>query len=143
MNKIRSFGIKENKYTYIERKGVYGLEYKDDKVFLVKSPLGYFALGGGIEPGESEEECLRREVIEEVGKFIEIGEFLEEVIEYVHVKGSEKSYKKIMKFYRIDLKENYDGKIEEDHELVELSVEDAINKMFLKGQAYVVKKYAK
>lgn len=44
--------------------------FQDKKILFVRSkkhPKVFFTLGGKIEEGESEVECLRREVMEEIG----------------------------------------------------------------------------
>lgn len=140
---MKKFGEVLENVNYVERCGVYGLPYINGKIGVVKSKLGYFALGGGVENGESDIECLRREVREEIGKDIVIGDFLEEVVNYVYVEKSNNGYKKVMKFFYIDLLDDIEGKIELDHELIFLDIDVALNKMYLEGQAYVIKKYRK
>ncbi len=48
MRKI--FGTKENA-EYVDKKGTYLIPVKDGKVGIVKTPKGFFFLGGGIEKG--------------------------------------------------------------------------------------------
>lgn len=60
------FGKKENN-SYIDREGAYLIPVKDDKIGVVKTPKGYFLLGGGLEKGESHTDCIKRECLEESG----------------------------------------------------------------------------
>ena len=62
----RVFGIKEN-VEYFDREGAYLIPYYNNQVGVVRTPKGYFLLGGGLETGESHLECIKRECIEEVG----------------------------------------------------------------------------
>ena len=62
----RVFGIKEN-VGYLDREGVYLIPRRDDLIGVVKTPKGYFFLGGGLENGESHLDCIKRECLEEVG----------------------------------------------------------------------------
>ena len=62
----RIFGIKENA-EYFHREGAYFIPYRDNSIGVVKTPKGYFLLGGGLEKGESHLECIKRECMEEVG----------------------------------------------------------------------------
>ena len=64
MHKV--FGRKEDAQ-YLDREGAYLIPYCNDCVGVVKTPKGYFLLGGGLEAGESHLECIKRECMEEVG----------------------------------------------------------------------------
>ena len=57
------FGIKENE-PYVDRKGAYLIAIHDNKVAVVTPEKRYFLLGGGIDPGERDEECIVRECLE-------------------------------------------------------------------------------
>jgi 8-oxo-dGTP diphosphatase len=69
MNKI--FGIKENA-DYLHREGAYLIPYQNNQIGVVKTPKGYFFLGGGLENGENHFDCLKRECLEETGYSIRI-----------------------------------------------------------------------
>ena len=58
MHKV--FGIQED-VNYIDRVGAYLIPVKEGKVGVVRTTKGYFLLGGGVDSGESHEECIRRE----------------------------------------------------------------------------------
>ena len=49
------------------RETCFGIYEKDNKILLVKKDNQYSLVGGGIESGESVEQCLRREFLEETG----------------------------------------------------------------------------
>ncbi len=50
MMKHKIFGVKEN-VKYSDREGTYLIPFKNNKVGVVKTPKGYFLLGGGLEKG--------------------------------------------------------------------------------------------
>jgi len=89
---IKKFGNSSDDKKAVIRPGVYGVCVKNDKLLIVKSRLGGFIVGGGIEASESDEECLKRETIEEIGYDIDVREWLEDVIEYIYVPERDKSY---------------------------------------------------
>ena len=62
----RVFGTKEN-VEYTDRKGAYLIPVRGEKVAVMRTPKGYFLLGGGIEEGESDIGCISRECVEEAG----------------------------------------------------------------------------
>ena len=57
----------EFKGKYDFRETCFGIVKNDNKLLLVNKKNQYSLVGGGIEEGESFEECLRREFIEESG----------------------------------------------------------------------------
>ena len=64
MHKV--FGTKENA-EYLDREGAYLIPVRGGQVGVIRTPKGYFFLGGGLESGESHPECIRRECLEESG----------------------------------------------------------------------------
>jgi len=62
----RIFGIKEN-VEYFDRNGVYIIPIRNKQIGVIKTPKGYFFLGGGLENNESHMECIERECLEEAG----------------------------------------------------------------------------
>lgn len=64
MHKV--FGTKEET-VYLDREGAYLIPTKGTLVGVVRTPKGYFLLGGGLENGESHISCILREVLEETG----------------------------------------------------------------------------
>ena len=58
MHKV--FGVKENA-RYFDREGAYIIPVRGEEVGVVRTPKGWFLLGGGIESGESHTDCIARE----------------------------------------------------------------------------------
>ena len=71
----KTFGEREN-VKYVDRVGAYIIFDRDGKIGVVRTPKGYFLLGGGIENGESHKECIIRECVEEAGLSVEVGDLL-------------------------------------------------------------------
>ncbi len=65
---IALFGMTAKQWR--DRDGAYLIPMKDDKIGVVKTSKGYFLLGGGLDSGESHEECITRECLEEAGQKI-------------------------------------------------------------------------
>ncbi len=63
----KTFGAREEKALYYDRPGAYLLPVADGRLAVVRTPKGYFLLGGGIDEGESNEACIVRECMEETG----------------------------------------------------------------------------
>lgn len=56
--KHKVFGNKEN-VKYADREGAYIIPYRDNRVGVIKTPKGYFLLGGGLKNGESHAVVLK------------------------------------------------------------------------------------
>ncbi len=67
----------------LDRRAVRGVVVRDRRVLLLAGKAGVLKLpGGGVEPGESDEECLRRELDEECGlPLLEVTGLLGDVVE--------------------------------------------------------------
>ena len=57
--------LEDKKYDF--RETCFGICVKNNKMILVKKKEQFSFIGGGIEKGETKEECLKREFIEESG----------------------------------------------------------------------------
>lgn len=140
-NDIKKFGNPGGDKRANIRPGIYGVCIKDNKALIVKSNLGGFIVGGGVEKGESDKECLMREAIEEIGYDIKVKEWLEDIIEYVYVPERDTSYVKTMRFYSIDLLDYVNEDTEENHFIMWIDKDDIESMMYLEGQKYILRKY--
>lgn len=138
MHKI--FGEKRN-VEYTDRKGAYLIPIKEGKVAVVKTSKGYFLLGGGIQQDESDEMCIIRECMEEIGYEVLVEKHLcsaetygthynnHPTIEYFHP---------IQKYYRGKLLDQKQSPIEKDHCLEWINYEDLKCNLFVKMQNWAI-----
>jgi len=63
----RIFGQRRNGVPYRHRMGAYLFPIRGNLVGVAKTLSGYFPLGGGIDPEETDEQCIVRECMEETG----------------------------------------------------------------------------
>lgn len=134
MHKV--FGIKQEA-NYIDREGVYLVPAREGKVGIVKTPKGYFLLGGGLDSGESHEECIKRECLEEIGYTVSVRNkvcsaemFCEHpTIGYFHP---------IQTYYVGELLEQVSIPVEEDHEFVWVEYSELVDNMFLEMQSWAL-----
>ena len=137
---MNTYGEKHPNQTYIVRPGVYGIVFEDLKrVALIKVPYGYLLPGGGIDPGEDHETCLRREFLEETGYDVSVESLIEISTQYILSEKHNKYYALIGHFYVATIQNKRTTPKEPDHELVWHSVEEAITLLSQEYQAEAVK----
>lgn len=124
----RSFGTPDN-VEYVDRPGAYILPVHHRRIAVVRTPKGYFFLGGGIDSGESHEETICRECLEEVGCLAEVGEFLCSADAYTVHHGNE-PYHPVQYYYLGSISAPLQPPAEEDHTLVWMDLENLRGKMF-------------
>ncbi|MCH5265841.1 MAG: NUDIX domain-containing protein [Lachnospiraceae bacterium] len=130
------FGEKKNG-EYNDREGVYFIPIVDNRVAVVKTPKGYFFIGGGIEDGETDEACILRECLEETGRSARVGKFVGSAETYTEhpVLGL---FHPIQRYYLGELLEAVDTPKEEDHELVWVEYGNLKGKMFAEMQNWAL-----
>ncbi|MDC7221835.1 MAG: NUDIX domain-containing protein [Spirochaetales bacterium] len=135
------FGSIDKEADYRQRVGVYGLICDEaGRVALMKTFRGYFLPGGGIDEGESHEDCLKRELIEEAGWDVSMGDY----IGLSHFFGITPSKKLPMQlsghYYRAERTGKSVAPVEEDHEVEWFKPEEAAQLLRLDHQAWAVRK---
>ena len=72
------FGVHEENVEYVTRYGVYAVipDEKKENIILVQAPNGaWFLPGGQMEEGEDQLATLERELLEELGFSIQVGDY--------------------------------------------------------------------
>jgi 8-oxo-dGTP diphosphatase len=67
------------------RPSAYGLVVdSENRIAVVRTPLGFFLPGGGMEPGETPRDAVLREVLEECGLEVRIGAWSARAVDFVY-----------------------------------------------------------
>lgn len=139
------FGEKLNGIDYIQRTGVYAaiLNQSKDKLLAVRNGNGhYFLPGGGIEANESHQEGLERELIEETGYSVSIGNYIGNAKQYFMSSKNEPILND-GNFYICILLEKINNKSEEDHEVIWLEIDEFEHLLFHDHHIWAVNKSIK
>ena len=132
----RVFGKKENA-AYFDREGAYLIPRRNRQVGVVKTPKGYFFLGGGLENGESHLECIQRECIEEVGCSARVeGKLCSAETYCTHPKIG--YFHPIQTYYFGVLLDKTVPPVETDHVLLWIAYEELKGKMFSEMQNWAL-----
>ncbi len=114
-----TFGSIEPGRFYTPRPGAYALILGSDDRLLVIDQRGEIILpGGGLDPGETAEEALVREVLEETGHAVTVGARLCEAREFAYEVDYESHFEKLCVFFRAELGAKLAEPVEDDHTMV-------------------------
>lgn len=135
-------GTQENA-DYYQRPGAYIIPEKDGKIGLIKTKGGLCFIGGGRENGENDSDCLKREVVEETGFSVTVGEFFASAEQYKPDQTDIGYFHPIQNYYKGTLNKKLCEPVEDDHELQWITPIDAAGKMALKMQEWALEEYIK
>src|SRR5688572_20136193 len=104
---IPEFGTAEPRGDYVLRHGAYGIiRGEAGRIAIVRTPGGIFLPGGGQDPGESLEQALVREVLEECGFHVRVGAFVGAADELAQLGEEKKFYRKRCAFFHAAIRED-------------------------------------
>lgn len=135
------FGTRDPKQSYQERPGAYTIIYNNSGQIAVAHVDPFFWLpGGGIDPGETPEECLHRELREEFGWQIQILAPIGRAAQYCFSLDMQRHLYKDGYFYLAQkIGEGLD-KIEHDHHPLWLSPAEAMEKVPHESYAWAIQR---
>jgi 8-oxo-dGTP diphosphatase len=87
------------------------------EVAVIRTPRGAFLPGGGIDPGESPEDAVRREAHEEAGLALGPLTPLGAAVEFIRAVDEDAWFEKVCTFYTASVVARGEG-TERDHELL-------------------------
>ncbi len=135
---MKIFGTKIPGKEYIQRHGAYGLMYKEGRIATISFPQGFFLPGGGVDAGESYEQALKREAIEELGWVIDDLKLIGVATQFFYTAFQDLYIENIGHFYFVGRISATAQKTEVDHDLVWLTPEVAIEKLYHDHQRWAV-----
>lgn len=134
------FGEKIENEIYHDREAAYVVLVTDDKIAVVKTSSGkLFLPGGKIEAGESTEDCVIRECLEEMGAKVTVKEYFAIGERYFYHEASGRYSHAIGHFFYSDEFEMVSEPIEQEEELLWLSYDEAIQGFYHPHHRWAVK----
>ncbi|OJE43606.1 DNA mismatch repair protein MutT [Bacillus proteolyticus] len=139
MSKL-TFGYKKPTEQYVLRPSCYAVIFNDtcSKMAVIKKRNRYFLPGGGMEGQETKEECLHRELLEELGWAIEIDQYFGNAARYFYAEKEDTHYLNDGFFYIANMVQKQTENCEEDHVLRWMSPLHAIELLIHDHQKWAV-----
>lgn len=125
---------------YRDRPGAYLIAVHKERLAVARTPKGCLLLGGGLEEGESHQECICRECLEEIGYSAAVGDYVCSAEMY---RRNEKNgfYHPIQYYYTGELLARDAVPVEKDHCLEWIALKEIEQRMHLPAQGWAVKYY--
>jgi 8-oxo-dGTP diphosphatase len=134
------FGHRVEGCLYIVRPSAYSLvQNVGGEVAVVRTPRGIFLPGGGIEVGESPEQAIEREAVEECGLILLAARLIGTAVEIVHSVAENACFEKRSTFFEARL-HGLTPAQELDHELVWLQPDEAIEWLSYESHRWAVRR---
>jgi 8-oxo-dGTP diphosphatase len=141
---VRVFGLRPQLEDCVIRKSAYGLVPDDDGgLAVVRTSRGVYLPGGGLEAGETPEETVRREVLEECGLLIRPGACVARAIQFVYSEPERTHFEKRSIFIEGAIIGHGPPPLEKDHELVWLDAEQAAQSLSHQSHGWAVELWRK
>ncbi|MBO0468708.1 NUDIX hydrolase [Enterococcus plantarum] len=125
-----SFGEKSEMLVYKKRLGAYIIISRNNgtEIVLIQAPNGaYFLPGGEIELGETKETAIHREMIEELGFEVVIGDYLGQADEYFHSRHRNTDYHNPGYFFVADSWREISEPLEKTNTIRWVSIDEGVN----------------
>jgi len=132
------FGISNPTAQYTIRPSAYCLiEDERRRIALVRTPVGVFLPGGGIEGDETPTEAVVREALEECGLVVRVGPWTTHAVHFVFSPEDRTHYEKRCTFVDATIA-GAGSPVELDHELVWMAPETAAASVAHESQAWAI-----
>ncbi len=137
---MKTFGEKTENTSYYTREGAYLIAEQNGKIAVIRLPKGVFLPGGGIEPGESQIDCIKRECLEETGFEVAVNQYLTSAQTYcIHDKLG--PFHPVQHYYSGHFLQKVKTPIETDHELIWMKADELKGLFFAPQQEWAVMQY--
>ena len=136
----KTFGIKDNYKCYYDRVGAYLIAVQDNKIAVVKTPKGYFLLGGEIEEQENHIDCIKRECIEEIGYSVSVLNYISSAEIYL-LHPTIGYFHPIQYYYCGEIIAKVKSFFEKDHNLEWILCDNIEGKFVVEQQEWAVEKH--
>ena len=139
MKKI-TIGTKLENENYDFRETCFGIVTDGDEMYCTEKNGEISLIGGGIEEGETQIECLKREFLEESGCFIKDAKELC-TIDCFWITRNQKYMESLANIYIVEISDKRIEPTEKGNKLVKIKMEEILDILELPYQKRAVKEY--
>ncbi|MBH0345925.1 MULTISPECIES: NUDIX hydrolase [Bacillus] len=135
-----TFGLKKPTVHYELRPSCYAIIFQSSslKIAVIQKGDRYFLPGGGMEGNETKDECLHRELLEELGWTIGIDQYIGNAVRYFYAEKEDTYYLNDGFFYIANMVQKQTESCEEDYVLRWMSPLHAIEYLLHDHQKWAV-----
>jgi 8-oxo-dGTP diphosphatase len=127
MESVPQFGRRLAGAFYDDRPSAYGLiRDGQDRLLVCRTPRFVMLPGGGVDPGESPEDAMGREVAEETGLVVTSARLLCRANHYMRALDKDAYVNKLGFFYLATAEDRGRQPIDDDHDILWLAGDEAI-----------------
>jgi 8-oxo-dGTP diphosphatase len=136
---VREFGSRVAGISYVDRPGAYAfLPDNQQRLAVVRTGVGLFLPGGGIESGEDALSGLKREVFEEIGYTIHAATVRGQAAQFHWSEFYQAHFKKIGTFYLVQATAPAQPIFQQDHSLIWMPPDEAALRLTQEFQRWAV-----
>lgn len=120
------FGFQSEVERWVIRPSAYGvLEDQAGRLAVVRSRDGIFLPGGGVDAGETLEEAIRRESLEECGLIVRPGRWVVRAVQFAYSPSEGAHFEKRSTFMECAIEGSDQTRLEAGHEVLWVIPEEA------------------
>jgi 8-oxo-dGTP diphosphatase len=139
---VPRFGTRQEGVTYTVRPSAYALVADAaGRLAVVRTPLGVFLPGGGMDPGETPAATVVREVEEECGLVVRVGAWAAAAVHVVWSPQERTHFEKRSTFLDAAVERPGAPPVEPDHELAWVAPAEAAGAMAHESHAWAVARW--
>lgn len=137
---IPQFGEPADGVTYIDRPGVYGvIQDERGRIAVVKAGEGYFLPGGGVSPGETPNQAMSREALEECGRDARIIRPIGQANQRCTTRSG-RHFNKLCRYFEAQFTPDpRKPPTEPDHELIWMTPPEALDCLMLESDVWALR----
>jgi 8-oxo-dGTP diphosphatase len=136
------FGTRAEGERYTVRPSAYGLiEDGRGQIAVVRTSHGVFLPGGGIEEGETPEQAVVREALEECGLAVRAGDWATYAVQFIYSESERTHFEKLSTFVDATVEAVASSATEADHELEWVAPEAASRLLTPESHGWAVERW--